>query len=208
MREVGVLAEQGATGYLKEWEIPFGIREREFHSLIRMVIAGETGGQKSTVPAQIITGSPTGGMAHNAGVRRPFFFDDPKFSELAATGLESVTEDSPSPAEAKTSTTKVSLQSLIAEADSITTASDAMTEAIVARVARSLQTSTSEVNASKALHSYGVDSLLAVEIVNWVFQETKVTLSVLEVLATVPISELAMKIVGKTPSFREQSDGE
>ena len=87
MREIGVLAEQGATGYLKEWEIPFGIQEREFHSLIRMVIAGETGGQKSTVPAQIITGFPTGGMAHNAGVRRPFFFDDPKSSELALQAL-------------------------------------------------------------------------------------------------------------------------
>ena len=83
-----------------------------------------------------------------------------------------------------------------------------MTEAMVARVARSLQTSTSEVNASKALHSYGVDSLLVVEIVNWVYQETKVTLLVLEVLATVPISELAMKIVGKTPSFHKVSNGE
>ena len=207
MREVGVLAKQGATGYLKEWETTFGIREREFHSLMRMIIAGETGDQKSTIPTQIITGFPTGGVAHNAGIRRPFFFDDPRFSELATAGLESITEVVPSPAQAKASGTKVNLQTLIGEADSITTASDAMTEAIVARLAKYLQTSTSEINARKPLHSYGVDSLLAVEIVNWVFQETKVTLSVLELLATMPISELAMKIVGRTPSIRERSNG-
>ena len=205
MRDVGVLAERGATGYLKEWEIPFGIREREFHSLMRMVIAAETGGQKSAVPAQIITGFPTGRMVHNAGIGRPFFFDDPRFSELAAAGLESMTNDVPSSAQAKTSGAPVTLQSLIAGADSITTASEAMTEAIIARLAKSLQTSTSEINAGKPLHSYGVDSLLAVEMVNWVLKETKVTLSVLEILATMPISELAMKIVSKTPSFQEQS---
>ena len=207
MRDVGVLAEQGATGYLKEWEIPFGIREKEFHSLMRMVIAGETGGQKPMVPAQIITGFPTVGTAHRAGIRRPFFFDDPKFSELAATGLDSITDDGLSPAGAQASGAKVALHSLIAEADTIHTASDAMTEALVARLAKSLQTSTSEINASKPLHSYGVDSLLAVEIVNWILQETKVTLSVLEVLATMPMSELAMKIVGKTPSFVGKAQG-
>ena len=208
MREVGVVAERGATGYLKEWEIPFGIREREFHSIMRMVIAAETGGQKSAVPVQIITGFPTGSMVYRAGIRRPFFFDDPRFSEIAAAGLESITNEVSSSAEAKASGTTVILQSLIAEADSITTASDAMTEAIIARLARSLQTSTSEINASKPLHSYGVDSLLAVEMVNWILKETMVTLSVLEVLATMPISELAMKIVGKTPAFQKQSNGE
>lgn len=208
MREIGVLAEQGATGYLKEWEIPFGIREREFHSLMRMVIAAETGGQGSAVPAQIITGLPTGKMVYNAGIRRPFFFDDPRFSELAAAGLESIGNDIPSSTKPNVSGTTATLQSLIAEADSITTASDAMTEAIIARLARSLQTSTSEIDASKPLHSYGVDSLLAVEMVNWIHKETKVTVSVLEVLATMPISELALKIVGKTPSFQEQSNGE
>lgn len=207
MRDVGVVAERGATGHLKEWEIPFGIREREFHSLMRMVIAAETGGQKSAVPTQIITGFPTGGMVHNAGIRRPFFFDDPRFSELAAAGLDSMTKDISSSAGAKSSGATVPLQTRIAEADSIGTASEAMTEAIIARLAKSLQTSSSEINAGKPLHSYGVDSLLAVEMVNWVLKETKVTLSVLEVLATMPISELATKIVGKSPSFQGQSGG-
>ena len=166
------------------------------------------GGQKPTVPAQIINGFPTGGMVHKAGIRRPFFFDDPKFSVLAAAGLESITTgDGPSLAKTKASGTRVALQSLIAEADSITIALDAMTEAMVARLAKSLQTSASEINAGKPLHSYGVDSLLAVEIVNWDFQETKIMLSVLEISATMPITELAIKIVGKTPSFQDRIKG-
>lgn len=208
MREVGVLAERGATGYLKEWEIPFGIRERELHSLMRMFIAREMGVQKSTIPAQIIMGFPTGRRAHNAGIRRPFFFDDPKFSELAATGLESITDCDPSPAEARASGIKATLQSLITEADSITTAADIVAETMIARVAKYLQTSISEIDAGKPLHSYGVDSLLAVEFVNWVFQETKVTMSVLEVLATMPMNELATKIVRKTPFLSERSQVE
>ena len=208
MREVGVLAERGATGYLKEWEIPFGIRERELHALMQMIIAGETCGRKSTIPAQIITGFPTGGMAHKAAIRRPFFFDDPIFSELAATGLGSFTDDGPLPAEVETSGTMVTLQSLIAEADSVKTASNAVTGALVAHLAKILQTSTSEIDTDNALHSYGVDSLLAIEIINWVFQEIGVALSVLEILATMPISELAIKIVHKTPSLGERSNEE
>lgn len=50
------------------------------------------------------------------------------------------------------------------------------------------QPSTSELNAGTPLRSYGVDSLLAVEMASWILKETQVSLTVLEVfLATMPI---------------------
>ena len=66
MRKVDVLTEQGAIGYLKERETAFGIGERGCHPLMRIGIAGETVGQMSAVPGQIITGLAARGMAHTA----------------------------------------------------------------------------------------------------------------------------------------------
>ncbi len=40
MREVDILAEQGAGGYLKDW-VPFSTQENAGHSLICMITASE-----------------------------------------------------------------------------------------------------------------------------------------------------------------------
>ena len=100
MRDVGVIAEHGATDYLKEWEEPFGIRETELHVLIKKIITSElqssnTSSETQLAP-QILTGFATGGTAHMANIRRPFYFDDPRFSMLALTGLSGTPSSTPS----------------------------------------------------------------------------------------------------------------
>ena len=75
----------------------------------------------------------------------------------------------------------------------------AVLEAMIARVAKSLQADRSEIDERRPLYSYGIDSLVAVEIVNWVFKETKVTLSVLDILASMPITSLVHNVTHKSP---------
>lgn len=196
MRGVGVLAEQGTTDYFKEWEEPFGVREKELHLLVEKIIAAETGGNDSpAIPPQIVTGLATGGAAQAAGIRTPYYFSDPRFSHLALTGLSatgaSETADGTSP-------TANPLKDFPAVAASdAATACQNLTAALAVRVAKSLQTSPSEIDTARPLHTYGVDSLVAIEIVNWLLKETKMAVTVFDVLASIPIVDFASRLVDK-----------
>ncbi|MCJ1354257.1 MAG: hypothetical protein MMC33_004244 [Icmadophila ericetorum] len=194
MRDVGIIAEQGSTGYLKEWEEPFGIREKELHLLIKKIIAAERGdpstASNTAVPPQILTGFATGGAAQAAGIRTPYYFSDPRFSHLALTGLSATASSEASTAHPLKNFTT------LANTDP-TAASLNLTAALVERVAKSLQTVSTEIDTGRPLHSYGVDSLVAIEVVNWVLNETKVAVTVFEVLASIPIKDFATKLVKK-----------
>ena len=200
MRDVGVIAEKGATSYLQEWAEPFGMREAELHVLMKKIIASETK-IEGAVPAQIIKGLFSGQAALAAGVRRPFYFNDARFSTLARTGPSS-RPDAPSRA-----TGTATLREQLAHADSVGGAARAVTDALVAWVAKSLQTDRSEIDEGRPLHSYGIDSLVGVEIANWVFRETKVAVSVFDVLAAQSIASFARKVAEKSPFLAAEVRG-
>ncbi|KAK4695141.1 hypothetical protein P7C71_g2555, partial [Lecanoromycetidae sp. Uapishka_2] len=189
MRDVGVIAEKGASDYLAEWEIPFGMRENELHALMTKIIASEMK-NSGQIPAQIINGLVTGESARAAGIRRPFYFDDARFSKLAEHGAS---------AEPQSNGGRLSLREQLGDVDSVASAGRAVTDALVARVAKSLQNDPSEIDQGRPLHSYGVDSLVGVEIANWVFRETKVTVSVFDILATMSIAAFAKNLAEKSP---------
>lgn len=195
MRDVGLLAAGGATDYVKEWEEPFGIREREFHLIIKHILAAELSPGQAITP-QIITGFATGGTAQKAGIRRPYYFDDARFSILAKTGLFTHGKD---PSSGNDPGRNIPLRDQIAQMDSFADATRAVSEAMIARAAKALQTDRNEINENRPLYSYGIDSLVAVEMVNWVFKEIKVTLSVFDILASMPISSLVHNITAKSP---------
>lgn len=184
MRDVGVLAEKGITDSLREWEEPYGLRETEFHALLKRAITGDIAGD---LAPQVLTGLATGGSAMAAGINTPFYLDDARFSIMAKTGVRSQS------ATQKQGIT-VSTHSLISQATSLQEATEHVTEALVNRVAKMLQTPSSEIDTSRFLHSYGIDSLVAIEIVNWALKELKATITVLDVMAGVPLTSTARKI--------------
>jgi zearalenone synthase (highly reducing iterative type I polyketide synthase) len=196
MRDVGVLAEKGAVGDLREWEEPFGIREFEFHALMKKAIYGQLVQNGEGAPAQIVTGIPTGEMVAKAGIRRPFYFDDAKFGIMARTGHQQGAATSTDGA--------ASLKDQLASVESVADASKVVAEALVAKVAKSLQTPTSEIDTRRPLHSYGVDSLVAVEIRNWIMKEMKSDITVFDIMASVPMTTFAQNITVKSKLFQEK----
>ena len=189
MRDIGVIAEKGSTDYLKEWEVPFGMREKEFQALMKGIVAGEAAGDAST--GQIIHGLLNRQFVQAAGVRTPFYFSDPRFSRLIGSG----TED---PAAAAASMTEAaSLRDRLAHAKTTSEAGKLIHDALVARVAKLFEAEVSEIDDGKPLHKYGVDSLVGVEIANWVFQETKVKVSMFDILASISIAEFAKRLAEK-----------
>ncbi|KAL4794077.1 hypothetical protein BDV19DRAFT_390587 [Aspergillus venezuelensis] len=185
MRDSGVLAEQGSTANLKDFE-PFAISDATFHAMIKKVIVDELSGSK-TQP-QIITGMPTGKTTQAAGIDRPYFFDDARFAILSQTGGQGE----------EGAGGEVSLETQISRVGSCDEAVPLVQEALVNRVAKFLQTSPTEIDASKPLYHYGVDSLAAVEMRNWVFREIKSEISLLEVMSASPISQLAQEIANRS----------
>jgi zearalenone synthase (highly reducing iterative type I polyketide synthase) len=136
-----------------------------------------------------MTGFATGGSALAHGIDRPFYLEDPKFSILAQTGVrEQVASGGGASGDGQ------SVQGLVAGSESPAEAAEHVTAALVNRVAKMLQTPSSEVDAARALHSYGIDSLVAIEIVNWVLKELRSQITVFDVIATVPVTATAGKI--------------
>ncbi|KAL3471493.1 hypothetical protein BJX99DRAFT_250425 [Aspergillus californicus] len=187
MRDSGVLAErdQGATAILKDFD-HFAIGDTTFHAMIKKVISDELTG--STTPAQIITGMPTGKTVQAAGISRPYFFDDARFAVLSQAGEQKDAEAGG----------EVSIETQLSRVGSREEGVALVQDALVNRVAKFLQTARSEIDVSKPLYHYGVDSLAAVEMRNWVFREIKSEISLLEVMSASPISQLSQDIASRS----------
>lgn len=68
-----------------------------------------------------------------------------------------------------------------------------------------LMLSLDEISPKRCMPDYGMDSLVAVEMRNWLFRELDATVSILELLANVALEELATKIVGRSKLFAAMS---
>jgi zearalenone synthase (highly reducing iterative type I polyketide synthase) len=185
MRDSGVLAEQGTTANLKDFD-SFAISDATFHAMIKKVIVDELSG--STTQAQITTGMPTGKTVQAAGIDRPYFFDDARFSIISQAGAQT----------GESGSGEVSIETQLSRVASRDEGVPIVQEALVNRVAKFLQTSPSEIDPSKPLYHYGVDSLAAVEMRNWVFREIKAEISLLEVMSASPIAQLAQEIASRS----------
>ena len=191
IRDVGVVAETGAKGFLGTWEKAIGIREPVFHAMIRFIINGQTGLGANLFPAQVSAGLPTADIMLEYNLPRPHFFDDPRMAHLAiATAL--------SDGAIGTKGISGSVESRLEAAETIDAATNIIREALVQKMAGMFQMVASDVDTTKPLYMYGVDSLVAVEMKNWILREMKANIPLLEVLAAIPIENLAANIADRS----------
>lgn len=195
MRDVGVLEEKGMLDNLRDWAVPYGIRERELANIVSLAIAGDISG---TISPQILTGLATGGSAITAGIDMPWYLDDAKFSIMSKIGTRGSTRAD--------SGQDKSVQGRLSNAESEAEAINIVKEALVARVAKMLQTTAEEIDTNRFLHSYGIDSLVAIEVVSWALNECKARITVFDILASVPIALLAHTIASKSALLNKLLD--
>lgn len=81
--------------------------------------------------------------------------------------------------------------------EDLAVATDLITKALVGRLARLMMMPEGDVDEGKPLSAYGVDSLVAVEVRNWIARETGVDVSVFDLMANVPMRALAGDLAGK-----------
>ena len=140
---------------------------------------------------QDCTGSGTADIMATHGLARPEYFNDPRFGPLAVTSVATATS-----AESQGST--VSHASRIGNANSKEQATEIITDAVIHKTAEVLQMPAFEVDPGRPLYRYGVDSLVALEVRNWIIREMKANMALLELLAAVPIDSFAGRIAEKS----------
>lgn len=93
---------------------------------------------------------------------------------------------------------KVKVGQLLAEAADLQAAGQIVEGALKANLAKAMTSSAEDIDGDKPLHVYGVDSLKAVEVRNWLFRELKCDVSVFDILSPIPLTELSVKIASQS----------
>ncbi|KAF5555326.1 polyketide synthase [Fusarium napiforme] len=73
-----------------------------------------------------------------------------------------------------------------------------ITLALAQRLAKLMMMPEDDIDTGKPLSSYGVDSLVAVEVRNWIAKEAVVEVSVFDIMANIPICQLAAELAAKS----------
>lgn len=175
------------TENTNKWKFA-GIREEELHAMVQCGITGKSIRDQDVRP-QLITGLRTGGMADLAGFKIPWWFNDSKFIHIKHVDTHQVTMETDEDTE--------QLQTLLAQSTSMDAAVEVISIALVRKLAKSLMVDAEDIEATKPISRYGVDSLLAVEIRSWIYTDIQADFSVFQLLSNVPISELVLEIAKK-----------
>ncbi|KAK1561717.1 putative polyketide synthase [Colletotrichum navitas] len=121
-------------------------------------------------------------------VQEPGWPRDRKFDHRVS---QNVTTDSRSVREASTG-------QKMRSAKTVNEAAQAAEEAIRTYIAASITAQPDDIDVGKALFTFGVDSLKAIEVRNWIFAELQADVSVFDVLSQTPISDMAFLVAGRS----------
>ncbi|KAH7265653.1 uncharacterized protein BKA55DRAFT_590873 [Fusarium redolens] len=189
--DVGFVAENADyVVNLERWGY-LTISQAEFFSMIKQAILHP---KRSATNCQVVTGLGTQGMAEEGSDASPdelpFWFRDAKFSHLLQMGRKQVHETD--------SENGVRLTESIPAAESLAEATNLICDAIIEKMAKMLGMPAESIDASQSMAAYGLDSLVAVELRNWLFREAKADVAVFEVLGKGSLNALAGDIALKS----------
>jgi Phosphopantetheine attachment site len=182
LTSVGFVADHYEyVDYFKAMGLKF-MQNRDLHSLLSVAMQGT-----AAHPAQVMCGLP-----FNEHDERRYWIHDDRFAALRNCSRET----------RPGAGSVISLSEELRRCTDMAAAVDIVAAALVQRLARLMMMSEEDIDAGRPLNAYGVDSLVAVEVRNWITRETAVEVSVFEVMANVPMRQLASDLAGKTKLFQ------
>ncbi|KAI6501122.1 Type I Iterative PKS [Pyricularia oryzae] len=150
-----------------------GIREDEFLSLVEFHLDAERarhGGQP-----QIGVGLAPLSVFQDRGLPEPTFIKSPLFRQMRSAGGAPL-------ADAAEQGGAVSVANALKFAGSQEAAAQIICDALVKRISRTMRIAEPDIDIGKPIHVYGVDSLVAMEIRNYLASECGAAISVLEIM--------------------------
>ncbi|KAF2181154.1 KR-domain-containing protein [Zopfia rhizophila CBS 207.26] len=143
--------------------------------------------------AQVITSLPLPADLRARGIVEPAGLSRPLLSHLQTIIPASIAT---SQSQSTTATTPAS--TLLQSAKSLDEATDIITDAIRHQLAKLIVVDVDSIDVSEPIHTYGVDSLVAVELRNWFVKGIGADVTVFEILENVGVSGLARVCAGRS----------
>ncbi|KAI0896065.1 hypothetical protein F4806DRAFT_502417 [Annulohypoxylon nitens] len=197
MGEIGFVSEQGKVPEIVRAGAP-QLKAKQFLAVVEAAMAGE-------VQAQPVLGLASGGLVKANGDDDPYWFSDARFAPLSTydTQLQSAagSKDRPKTVAA------TDFASILGAAPSLDDARGAVCSALMGKLAKSLMMELEDLDSARPINTYGVDSLVAVDIRAWALKELQSVVHVSEILRSVPMVELAGLIASKSKLLPETLRG-
>lgn len=183
IKDIGYLAENNQSvkqGILFAEE---EIHEGEIHALLSAAITGKS--------ATSCDNHCIAGVAIDAVTQGQFWVGDAKFAQLRRATW-SQTEGQ------TTQTPRLSLSQLLKQSRTLEDATRVIYTGLIAQISSILMVPADEFDSSSPIAAFGLDSLVAIEIRNWIAREMEANIQVLELLACGSLAILAQMIVTKS----------
>nr|ALQ32881.1 putative polyketide synthase [Fusarium miscanthi] len=166
------------------------IQEDELLALLELAVMPRDQGIAN---GHLITGVHATPNPDNQDRELPFWSRDPVFSHLAFARPHL------SASYNRQGAVAADLATLLGSATSISEAHHHMLEAFLQRLSKSLMMPVAEIDPDKPTGSFGIDSLVAVELRNWFVRKTKVNIPVFEILQASSLLSLAEVVCRRSP---------
>jgi acyl carrier protein len=165
------------------------IREEEFLALLDE-LCDPSLSVPSHLKSQISLGLGVPELLRSKGMEEPAWMSDPMFRYLRQIGTGSKTVEG--------ATHTLNYRSLLAGADSRNAAEGTVTGIIIQQLAKVLGIDVKTISATEPLHTYGVDSLVAVELRAWLLKELSAQVAVFDIIGDNTIRALGRVVTRKS----------
>ncbi|KAI1473663.1 ketoacyl-synt-domain-containing protein [Daldinia eschscholtzii] len=188
--EAGMLADDPETLDKLKASGFFGIRLQDIKRIVERAIMGHMeDGRK--IPVQVVTGVGTGGLILQNKPADPYWTRTAMFTRLNQVDMPEGSEETSEEA----SSSREVMQRLLAQAADAEEARSIVSKGLREMLSKSMNMDSADVDESRPPSAYGVDSLVAVGVRNWVSRECEADVSIFEVLSETSISDLSATIV-------------
>ncbi|KAF2093095.1 fatty acid synthase S-acetyltransferase [Rhizodiscina lignyota] len=165
------------------------MREEEYHALLDD-LCNPNLPQPLLLKAQISLGIEIPELLRSEGIDEPGWMSDPIFRHLFQIRTQAGGGDS--------SEESVNYSLLLAAVESYDAATDIIFSAFVTKLCKALSIDVNDVDGSKPLHAYGVDSLVAVELRSWLLKELGADVAVFDLMGAGSLRGLASLITTRS----------
>ncbi|KAI1820657.1 hypothetical protein F4861DRAFT_50798 [Xylaria intraflava] len=185
MGDIGFVSEQGKVPEIVACGAP-QIGSAQLWAILEEAMAGE-------IRNQPILGLASGGLVKANGFDEPYWFADARFGPLRA--FDSATLNAKSN---KTSGTTIDLAAVLGAAKNMGDATKIVCQGLMIKLAKGLMMELEDLDPARPINTYGVDSLIAVDIRAWALKDLQSVVHVSEILKNQPMINLAEHIASKS----------